>query len=124
MEMSVTERVREGEYKTKLPYPERVKEPEILSRRARDLTSDEVASIARVKAQYEADKIACDKARKAYSEDERRLESQFKADLEAEYKMIGHPKADLLWGKAWDHGHANGLHEVAFYYGDFVELVL
>ena len=44
-------------------------------------------------------------------------------DLEAFYGMRGHPKAALLYGKAWEMGHHAGLQEVANYYDDLVELV-
>lgn len=52
------------------------------------------------------------------------LEAEFRHDLEVEYHMVGHAKADLLYGKAWQMGHSGGLHEVAVYYADLVELVL
>ena len=52
------------------------------------------------------------------------LESEFQHDLEVYFDMVGHPKADLLYGKAWHMGHAGGLHEVANYYADLVELVV
>lgn len=34
-----------------------------------------------------------------------------------------HPKASLLKNKAWEHGHANGLHEVFFWLDEFWEVV-
>jgi len=52
------------------------------------------------------------------------LESEFRCDLEEAYNMVGHPKADLLYGKSWERGHSGGLHEVADVYSDLVELVV
>jgi hypothetical protein len=52
------------------------------------------------------------------------LEAEFRHDLEVAHHMMGHAKADLLYGKAWQMGHSGGLHEVANYYADLVELVL
>jgi hypothetical protein len=52
------------------------------------------------------------------------LEAQFQTDLEAEYGMTGHPKAALLYHKAWERGHAYGLSEVASVYAGMVDLVI
>lgn len=43
--------------------------------------------------------------------------------LEAEFSMTDHPKRDLLWSKAWEHGHSNGHEEVEYWYGEFVEMI-
>jgi hypothetical protein len=61
--------------------------------------------------------------RDAYNAEDRRLDAQFKADLTAEYDMVGHPKAELLFKKAWDQGHANGLANVVSIYDDLYDLV-
>jgi hypothetical protein len=121
--MSVYDRVVAGEYNTKLPYPERVKEPAIMRKMAKDLTPDELVALPSIVAQYEADKVAYNEARAAYSADGGRLSDQFKADLEAENGVVGHPKADLLWSKAYDHGHSAGFAEITIYYNDFVDLI-
>lgn len=46
-----------------------------------------------------------------------------KERLLAEHGLITHPKADLLFGLAWEHGHAHGEGEVAMYFADFAELL-
>ena len=51
------------------------------------------------------------------------LEAEFKSDLEAYHGTTDHPKRDLLYSKAWEHGHSVGLREVAVIYNDLVELV-
>jgi hypothetical protein len=44
--------------------------------------------------------------------------------LDAEGKEVyKHPKADLLWSKAWDRGHSSGLSEVWFDLEDLSELL-
>lgn len=49
----------------------------------------------------------------------------FRSDLEDEYGVPhDHPKAQLLWERAWDLGHANGLYEVLNHYEDLVDLIL
>lgn len=43
--------------------------------------------------------------------------------LEKEHSTALHPKADLLWAKAWEHGHANGYADVEHWYSEFTELI-
>jgi hypothetical protein len=63
-------------------------------------------------------------ARKRYNDEEIRLDQLFKFDLEEEYGTSGHPKADLLYTKAWERGHSSGLSEVAGVYSDLSELLV
>lgn len=58
----------------------------------------------------------------AYEADINRLHQLFRSDLEHEFGMVGHPKADALFRLAWEHGHASGHAEVASYYSEFAEL--
>jgi hypothetical protein len=65
--------------------------------------------------------------------DQGRLYEQFKADAFVELDLLElaedgsvvfkHTKADLLWEKAWDHGHDNGLSEVWNELLDLSELI-
>jgi len=122
--MSVYQAVQDGEYKNKLEYPATVREPAVLRKVARDLTADEAKSLPAVCAQYAADKEAYVAARQAYNEETAALTSKLKADLEAEHGLVGHPKADKVWAKAWEDGHSSGYGEVASIYDDLAELVL
>lgn len=59
----------------------------------------------------------------AYNQEEVRLVELFRADIETEYGMVGHPKASLLFSKAWERGHSGGFCEIAIVYDDLVELI-
>jgi hypothetical protein len=120
---SVYDRAREGAYQTKLTHPERVKEPPLLRKAAKDLTPEDIESLPAARAQFKADTEAYRKAKTAYYEDVGRLAAQFQADLEKEHGMTNHPKAPLLWEKAYAEGHGAGLTEVALVYENLVELV-
>ena len=63
-------------------------------------------------------------SRVAKLKDQARLNNQLKADLLADVGLTGHPKADLLFEKAWDLGHASGLQEVTTYFYDLAELLV
>lgn len=51
------------------------------------------------------------------------LELQFRKDLEIEFDVVGNPKADLLYSKAYDAGHASGFEEIYGRYADLVDLI-
>lgn len=61
--------------------------------------------------------------RDAYRREDGRLCGLFRDDLEREHGVVGNPKADLLWQKAWEGGHANGFSEVCSHYENLVELI-
>ncbi len=120
---SVYDRVHNDEYKTKLPYPSRPVEPDLLRKKPRDMSADEMAALPALAASYAAAKEAYAAAKTAYNQDQHRLDTQFRADLEEESGMTGHPKASLLWDKAYDRGHSSGMGEVCIIYDDLLELV-
>lgn len=51
-----------------------------------------------------------------------RLRNLLKSDLEAEYGLSGHPKADRVFEIAWQHGSLN-LHAVVALYEAMVDLL-
>ncbi len=111
------------DYKTKKPYPKRTTQPIILMKKAGDLTPNEILSLSYINDQYKA-AVATEKADvDAYRADEARLLAQLQADLAAAHGLKDHPKADMLWGKAWDHGHSSGLSSVMAAYEDMAELL-
>lgn len=61
--------------------------------------------------------------RKAHGEEEGRLHQLFKSDLEKEFGIVRHPKADLLFQIAWSMGHSSGYHEVWNHYQEMVDLL-
>lgn len=118
--MSVWTKLEDNAYRNRDPYPERPRKPAMSS----TATPAQIRDYADKLEQYDhqlklwrAD-VAAWNARSAA------LEAEFCRDLEVEFGMVDHPKAKLLYGKAWQMGHAAGLHEVANCYSDLVELVL
>lgn len=63
------------------------------------------------------------KSHEAYRAEEARLEKQFKADLEKEYRTANNPKRDLLYRLAYEMGHSSGYSEIEIYYEQLVPLV-
>lgn len=61
--------------------------------------------------------------RDLYYKEESELVDLFKKDLELSHGLSDHPKKDLLFQKAWQSGHASGLHEVANFYADLAILL-
>ena len=63
---------------------------------------------------------------------EQRVERQRKAQKEQEnhmkqmaekYDVVGNPKFDLCYSRAWDYGHSAGFSEVEIYFSELVELI-
>lgn len=113
----------DGAYKNTLEYPARPTEPSVLRKRAKDLTSEELASLAEITRAYDDAKAAYEADRRAYGAESGRLNALLQADLEAEYGVTGHPKAELLWSKAYDRGHGSGMGDVINVWTDLVELI-
>lgn len=104
--MSIFDNLRDGRYTNNKPYP---KGRRRLPHRATDAEITEVERNQRLLEEYR--------------NEDARMNALFRKDLEEECGMTGHPKADLLFDKAWDLGHSSGFNEVAIYYTDLVELV-
>lgn len=117
--MSVWEKLEANAYRNPEPYPQTPRKPRL----AVNATPAEVRDYAdQLEAYDEAMKhhralLAAYYARAAA------LEAEFRHDLEVEYHMVGHDKADLLYSKAYELGHSGGIQEVANCYSDLVELV-
>ena len=115
--------IRDGKYKTKLKYPEKVEIPAILTKKVCDLARDEIRQIDTAMLQHEMAKEKYNAAVKAYHDDENRLMAIFQNDLEVEYGTVGNHRAGVLFGKAWELGHAHGLDQVHCHYADLVDLI-
>lgn len=61
--------------------------------------------------------------RDAWREDMNRLARKLEEDLAEELEMTNHPKRQMLWTKAWEHGHASGYTEIHYWYTDLLELI-
>jgi hypothetical protein len=122
--MSVADKIRAGEYKSKVQWPTMPEKPAVLNKRVMDVTAEDLARAAEIKARYDADMQAYKDQKRLYAQSEQQGIAKLREDLEREYGLSGHRKADLLWHKAWEHGHSSGLEEVAQWYDDLAELVL
>lgn len=96
---SVSEKIRDGFYQSKVPYPSREQFPN---------RSKDPAYLA---------------ARKAHYDDQGRLDEQFKLDLFKEEGVEDNPKRDKCYALAYEHGHSSGKSDVANYFSEFAELI-
>ena len=118
--MSVQDNINNGVYENKTVWPKTPVKP-TLDRKGGADAADAYAKALRA---YEKAMPAHREARDAHRAEDNRLREQFRADLEAEYGLTGHPKADKLWALAWEDGHSSGFNEVALHYDRFAELVI
>lgn len=61
--------------------------------------------------------------RQAYQADVARLREEFKQDMAKSYGVENHPKVEVAFRIAWDHGHGNGYTEVDSYFSELAELL-
>lgn len=61
--------------------------------------------------------------REVFRSNQANASTQLQTDLEEYHEVAGHPKAGLLFAKAWEWGHASGYAEVASVYADLVDFI-
>lgn len=114
--MNIYDKINEKAYKNLKPYPT-FEAPKVEA--IAGYTLDKDTHPAFVEAMR-----ACKAARaEGHQEENRLIVEVFKADLFAYLNITGHPKAELLFNKAWGLGHPAGLYEVANIADDLVELI-
>ena len=117
--MNVSEKIKNDAYTVAHAYPSKPVKP-LLPKNA---SSVEARAYADALADYEKLLEAYNVARDEWRAESNRLNEQFRTDVEAEYEMTDHPKRDLLWSKAYDHGHSAGYGEVLSWYDDLHDLI-
>lgn len=120
-ELTFDEKVRQGHYDNKLPYPSFAK------RTTLPVAVDETPELKAAREAYDVEterlKAQVRGERDVFNAETNRLYALFKSDLEAEYSVERNPKKDKLFEIAWSDGHANGYSEVANCYGKMVDLI-
>lgn len=60
---------------------------------------------------------------KERNEERKRTYEAHRKQMEEDYGLSNHPKAELLYAICWDLGHSSGLSEVAAYYSQLSDLL-
>lgn len=104
-ETTIREKIAQGRYENKLPYSLPV-EP----------VDEERMTVRQAREHKEAQTIKRREQHNLYRAEDARLNALFKADLEEDFGLTGHPKASKLFEIAWQEGHSGGYGEVVNYY--------
>lgn len=64
------------------------------------------------------------KKNKEYQKEDYRIYNLFKEDALKEVGLLNHPKADKIYNKAWNDGHAYGYGEVLTHLENLAELFI
>jgi len=118
--MTIWDNLANRAYENKNPYPVQPCRPPILGPAASPAEHREYADKLEA---YERELVQFRLDKDAWHTRDGEFHEQFQKDLEAHYEMTGHPKAQLLYSKAYERGHSGGWHEIACVYSDLVELV-
>lgn len=110
--MGARDNLAAGQYQNNVPYS--------LPALEIDESTTTIAGARELKAQHKENRR---QQHSLHNQEQGRISARVKADLEAEHGLAGHPKADLLWSKAWDHGHSSGYDEIISVYEDLAELL-
>ena len=114
--MNVFEKLEAGHYKNKDPYP-----------KMREVVIEDIPGYKVDRnnhPDYKAAKNEYREAQAVWRDKEFALHGVFREDLLEHLGISRHPKANLLYHKAWERGHSSGLYEVAQVAEDLVELIL
>lgn len=106
-------------YKNTMKYPDRPAKPML----AKDAKPSDIRKHADAVEKYQAEEEKYKQARREYNEHEGMLINMFKQDALEDLGLTDHPKADLLYSKAYERGHSAGLNEVWQVMEDLAELL-
>jgi hypothetical protein len=110
--MSVNDKIKAGEYESKLPR-EFVRIP----------VDEDVMTVRQAREHTIAQDQEKGNYRRAIRDDNQRLENQFHKDLADEFGLTGHPKELKLWDIACSLGHDAGMLDIVSWYQDLADLV-
>ncbi len=121
--LSIRDKIDAGFYRNKEPRPICPIKPDVLEKNILDLTKEEIFTLFEIREAYteNLNKFCIEKNSWNIKQD--LMESRFKDDLEEEFGVKNHPKADLLYHKAWNLGHSYGLAQVLSDYENLVDII-
>jgi len=120
-EMSIIDKIKAGDYETKLEYPRSTAEGDLRRLQNNVVLPSWEAEHNQAVAKLRAKVVEHKAALAAYNADCERLHRLFRSDLEFEHAMVGHHKADLLYQIA-SYGCNYDYRTIAYRYDDLVEL--
>ena len=118
---TVWDKLQRNAYRNTDPYPKSISRP--IPVFSTNPNAAELRDYANKIEDWEKQTAAIRDEQQAWSSRNAALHAQFRIDLETETDMLGHPKAELLYDKAYARGHAYGVDEIYSHYMDMLELV-
>ena len=102
--ISVQDKMVDGSYENPFKYPTKPQTPAILSKKVGELTTDEITQIKHSLETFQLAKQKYEKDKADYLAAEKSQIIQFQKDLEEEFGLSGHPKAQMLFDISWRTG--------------------
>ncbi len=128
--MTVEEKVKRGDYETKLKWPGEIPLPVSLTKRLNEATPEELRNAVSLRDEYNAGVLKVKAERQARDEDIARLKQAFQDDLEKECGVARggkgnsrHHKADKLYELATDDWSVSEMSEIERRYRRYVVLL-
>lgn len=110
--MNVRDNLAAGKYENRVPYDiEKIP------------VDENTMTVKQARDRVEAESQRARDQRRKHRKNEGEMSALVKRDLEVQEGLAGHPKADMLWGIAWDRGHSSGYLDVISVYEELAELL-
>lgn len=108
-EPSIYDNIEAGKYENKVQWMAHPKVPKLPSLNP---TKEDIEKYLKEEADYKTKKELVTKQNELRDKEELRLYNLFKKEALTELGFEKHPKADLIFDKAWGDGHSGGYYEV------------
>ena len=116
-------RIEMGEFKNKVEYPTKPIRPVLLSKTAGELSMEELASVSKVKQQFDDALFNYRQDLANYHKGESAATDLFRSELLKDNGMDPNDEfANVLYNKAWSDGHSSGYSDVLSCFVDLLPI--
>jgi hypothetical protein len=123
MKETVYDKLRRNAYRNTDDWPKTPVKPIPVFSLVTEANAADLRAYASSLEAWEIEAAIAKQKQDSWTEKHSTLENQFRTDLEAETGMTDHPKAELLYWKAYERGHSSGVDGVYDAYMNMLELV-
>lgn len=121
---SFLEKLNAGAYDER-SYGIRPQAPPVLNKRAKDLSNDEMKSLASVRADFEKQLRQYNATKESAQEYNSSIRGKVEIDMLAEFGYSPDSKAGrLIFSTAYEHGHSSGWYDVHNWFSELHDLVV
>lgn len=127
MKKTLLDRVRNGEFEVKTPYPMKPIKPKSLEKPMKleeifSISEEQMQTYKNDKAQYEAEVMNYEKKIKEYKDESSDLEQEFSMTMFLEHGVENEDINQIVYGQAYEEAHSGGREEVLLKFISLMEM--